>query len=162
MAEGDLSSGYEQALLPSEPLPQSKPSPKAPEGELPNKPAPIPASAATVGLFQGGSGNGLNNSIANAANRDVWNLSNVHIHLPHASHTGQTPSLLSQPEQTALFNIFIHSLDIHSFGYTYGCDFGFPTTWNRGHNDALQSPYTTRCSVSPGHAESGDFEICVA
>ncbi|KAH6880896.1 hypothetical protein BKA70DRAFT_1411665 [Coprinopsis sp. MPI-PUGE-AT-0042] len=57
-------------------------------------PAPIPAS--TVGLFQGSSGNALNNSTANAANRDIWNVGNVHFHLP-PSHVGQGLSSLLQP-----------------------------------------------------------------
>ncbi|KAH6913521.1 hypothetical protein BKA70DRAFT_1525895 [Coprinopsis sp. MPI-PUGE-AT-0042] len=61
--------------------------------------AVIPASNA--GLFQGGSDNALHNSTASMANRDMWNLSNVHIHLPHASHGGQgspsLPQLLRQP-----------------------------------------------------------------
>lgn len=43
---------------------------------LPNQPAPISASA----LFQGSSGNVLHNSPANAANRDIWNIGNLHLH----------------------------------------------------------------------------------
>ncbi|KAH6913523.1 hypothetical protein BKA70DRAFT_1558832 [Coprinopsis sp. MPI-PUGE-AT-0042] len=71
--------------------------------------AVIPAS--TAGLFQGGSDNALHNSTASMANRDMWNLSNVHIHLPHASHGGQgspsLPQLLRQP-----FSIFSYVLSI--------------------------------------------------
>ncbi|KAH6880931.1 hypothetical protein BKA70DRAFT_173854 [Coprinopsis sp. MPI-PUGE-AT-0042] len=56
--------------------------------------AAIPTS--TAGLFQGGSDNALHNSTASTANRDVWNLSNVHIHLPHGLHSGQGPTSLPQ------------------------------------------------------------------
>ncbi|KAH6884337.1 hypothetical protein BKA70DRAFT_1339685 [Coprinopsis sp. MPI-PUGE-AT-0042] len=60
-------------------------------------PAPIPASG-TIGLFQGGSsGNALNNSTANAAHGDIWNVGNMHIHLPDTSHVEQAPS--SPPQQ---------------------------------------------------------------
>jgi hypothetical protein len=56
-------------------------------------------SASTVGLFQGSSGNALNNSTAIAAHRDVWNVENLHFHLPQASDTGPGPFPLLQPLQ---------------------------------------------------------------
>ncbi|KAH6880875.1 hypothetical protein BKA70DRAFT_1343118 [Coprinopsis sp. MPI-PUGE-AT-0042] len=51
---------------------------------------------ATVGLFQGSSGNALTNSAANAAHRDIWNVGNVHIYPSHALHAGQGLSSLPQ------------------------------------------------------------------
>ncbi|KAH6887266.1 hypothetical protein BKA70DRAFT_1333411 [Coprinopsis sp. MPI-PUGE-AT-0042] len=71
--------------------------------------ASIPTSNAR--LFQGGSNNALNNSTASMANRDIWNLSNVHIHLPHAS-------------PTPLY-IFVFSFNFCDFDSPHHCHGGF-------------------------------------
>jgi hypothetical protein len=57
-----------------------------------------PIATSTVGLFQGSSGNALNDSTANAANRDIWNVSNMHIHLPQPRPAGQNPSFATPPQ----------------------------------------------------------------
>ncbi|KAH6913545.1 hypothetical protein BKA70DRAFT_725422 [Coprinopsis sp. MPI-PUGE-AT-0042] len=59
----------------------------------------IPLSAANTGMFQGGSGNALNNSTANVASRDVWNVKkDYHIHLPQASHSAAGHGYPSFPQ----------------------------------------------------------------
>ncbi|KAH6869350.1 hypothetical protein BKA70DRAFT_1452007 [Coprinopsis sp. MPI-PUGE-AT-0042] len=74
MADDVDASDHEKDLISSGPTQLSGPSPEGrrPEGWLPNQSASIPTS--TVGLFHRSSANTLNNSTANAANRDVWNL----------------------------------------------------------------------------------------
>ncbi|KAH6913518.1 hypothetical protein BKA70DRAFT_1421785 [Coprinopsis sp. MPI-PUGE-AT-0042] len=92
--------GLDTNLIPPQPFYGVWPPPEHPpwrptQMTTPNTPsASIPTSNAR--LFQGGSDNALNNSTASMANRDIWNLSNVHIHLPHALHDGQGPTSLPQ------------------------------------------------------------------